>query len=83
MPRCEFEGDRNRLAAKIGCRRGSSRITPPRAAGEMLARKRQTDECLDIARVASERGKEPFLSFGAEVGAKFSFKCRVLGRDTQ
>src|SRR5215470_11678112 len=82
MPRCEFEGDRNRLAAKVGCRCGGTRITPPRAAGEMLARKRHTDECLDIARVASERGKESFLSFGAEVGAKFSFKCRVGSGET-
>src|SRR6516165_8649119 len=82
MPRFELEGDRNRLAAKVGCRCGGTRITPPRAAGEMLARKRQTHECLDIARVASERGKEPFLSFGAEVGAKFSFKCRVGSGET-
>src|SRR6516165_10027425 len=82
MPRFEFEGHRNRLAAKVGCRGGGTRITPPRAAGEMLARKRQTDECLDIARVASERGKEPFLSFGAEVGAKFSFECCVGAGET-
>src|SRR5215470_3535730 len=82
MPRFEFEGDRNRLAAKVGCRRGGTRITPPRTAGEMLARKRHTDECLDIARVASERAKEPFLGFCAEVGAKFSLKCCVGAGET-
>ena len=42
----------------------------------MLASKRQTDERLDIARVASQRGKEPLLSLGAEFGAQFSFECR-------
>src|SRR5215472_351304 len=82
MPRFEFEGDRNRLAAKVGCRCGGTRITPPRTAGEMLARKRHTDECLDIARVASERAKEPFLGFGAEVGTKFPLKCSVGAGET-
>jgi hypothetical protein len=48
----------------------------------MLARKRHTDECLDIAWVASERRKEPFLSFGAEVGAKLSFKCSLGDGET-
>src|SRR5215472_12358968 len=77
MPRFEFEGECDYLAAKIRCRRGGTWIAPPRITDEMLASKRQTDECLDIARVVSERGKEPFLSLGAEVGAKLLLECRV------
>jgi len=64
-PWFEFESQRDRRAAKVRCRRCGTRIAPPRTTDEMLASKRQTDECLDIARVASERGKEPFLSLSA------------------
>ena len=64
-PWFEFESQRDRRAAKVRCRRGGTRIAPPRITDKMLASKRQTDECLDIARVASERGKEPFLSLSA------------------
>jgi len=41
----------------------------------MLASERQTEECLDIARIASERGKEPLLSLDAEFGAQVSLEC--------
>ena len=76
MPRFEFDGERDRFAAKVGYRCNGTRIAgPPRIADEMLASKRQPDECLDIARVASERGKEPSLSLGAEVGTQVSLEC--------
>ena len=77
MPRFEFDGERDRFAAKVGYRCNGTRIAgPPRIADEMLASKRQPDECLDIARVASERGKEPLLCLGAEFGAQLSLECR-------
>ena len=68
MSRLEFEGDRDRFAAQVRCRCGTKRITPARIADEMLASKRHTNECLDIARVSGEGGKEPLLGLGAEFG---------------
>jgi hypothetical protein len=41
----------------------------------MLASNRETDECVDIARIASERCKEPLLGLDAELGAQFSLDC--------
>ena len=52
MRRCEFKGDRDGLAAKVGCRCGAARICPPGIADEKLARGRHTNEGLDIARIA-------------------------------
>ena len=50
MPWFEFDGERDRFAAKVGYRCNGTRIAaPPRVADEMLASNRQPDECLDIA----------------------------------
>ena len=82
MSRLEFEGDRDRFAAQIGRRCGSTRIAPPRIANQMLAGNRKTNERFDIARVASERSKEPLLSLDTELGAQFSLECRPRAGET-
>jgi len=72
VPRFAFECKRDRLAAKVGCRCGGARISPPGIADEMLASARDTKERIEIAWIASKRGKKSFLSLGAEVGAQLS-----------
>jgi hypothetical protein len=46
----------------------------------MLERKRQTDQCLDVARVASERGKEPFLSETNAVFRALRYSAEEIAR---
>ena len=48
----------------------------------MLASERQTEECLDIARIASERGKEPLLCLGAEFSTHLTLECRLGAGET-
>src|SRR6516162_4911540 len=43
-------------------------IAPPRVADQMLAGDGQTGERVDIARVVSQRGEEPALCLGRQLG---------------
>src|SRR5271165_2636427 len=58
------------------------RIAPPRIADEILASAPQTDECLDIPRIASECGKEPLLRLGTELGPQLSLERRLGAGET-